>query len=188
MKYSDLAHYKHHSASISPRDLWVRTTTDGIQQASKSITTPSQSTQYGDDVLDLTAAEDGSGMWVPYQAKSAVWDYLGKRTWVASGPYSGCYFVVGRHAGRIFAAHVSCEAANDAGLEAWNESEMSNDILFTKKIGMAKEMPLGTTNAAAICFAHVAGATVKVTRIDVRTESAGGMSGAIFAVNELESD
>jgi hypothetical protein len=161
-----------------------------LQAASVPIALPSATSAYGDKILNLSKSVGGTGMWVPYQANSTVYGNLtGGQTWAASGPYSGCYFVVGRHDGKIFVAHVSCENQNDANVNYWDsKSGMTGDILFKKKIGMAANLPKGATNAAAIVFASVAGGTVSATRIDVKTSSAGGMSGLIFNVEALVSD
>ena len=189
MKHAQLAGFKHHTASISPRDMWVRTNTDTMQEAAKKIAGPSQTNDYGDGVLDLSASEQGTGVWIPYQAKSNVYGYLTSgQTWAASGPFSGCYFYLGRHADKIYAAHVSCEGPSDANVAEWEKSEFAKNALFKKKIGMAESLPLGSRGAAAVIFANVAGDNIEVTRVDIRTENAGSMSGMIFAVEKIESD
>jgi hypothetical protein len=189
MKLSDLAPYKHHQASISPQNLWVKTVPDEIQQAAVTIGRPSQTSSYQDAILDLKASGGGDGMWVPYQASASVYGYLdGGQTWAASGPYSGCYFVVGKHAGKTFVAHVSCENKNDSNVAAWEKSEFAKNILFKKKIGMATSLPMGSVGAAAIVFANVSSNSIEVTRVDIRTTSPGEMSGLIFNVTKLDSD
>ena len=111
----------------------------------------------------------------------------GGQSWAASAPFSGCYFEVGKLHGQIYAAHISCEGPGDPNVEEW-ESKPGKQVLFSSKISMALDLPVGATNVGAVVFASIEGETVEVTRVDVQTRSFGGMSGPIFNVSELKSD
>ncbi|MBU6258890.1 MAG: hypothetical protein KGL18_17965 [Burkholderiales bacterium] len=198
MKYGDLAKYRHAGVMMLKEPALSTLRAGGNpQQASIAVRRSTEESQRvisqvtGENLLQLIRDDAGDGLWVPYLAQKTVYGFLsGAQTWAASGPYSGCYFEVGRIDGRIYVAHISCEMKNDPNVAAWREApEMARkEVLFSKKIGMAAEFPLGTTNAATIVFADLAGGRVAATRVDVQTRSAGGMSGPIFGVEEITSD
>lgn len=198
MKYSDLIKYKHNGVMLVRESaLYTARSGGNPQEASIAIRQSSLESQQlvsrmtGENLLQLIQAEGGDGMWIPYLAGKSVYGFLsGSQSWAASGPYSGCYFEVGRLKGRIYVAHISCESKTDENVETWNNSPVmaGKEKLFSKKIGMADVLPLGTTNAATIVFADLSGGQVAVTRVDVQTKSAGGMSGPIFDVREITSD
>lgn len=149
------------------------------------------SSMLGAKVLAVTKRPSGDAVWIPYHAQASIYGYLeGGANVAMSGPFSGCYFEVGRHEGRLYAAHVSCENKTDPNVTDWlaGKGLAGREVLFRSKVGMSKSLPQGTTNAAAIVFAQIEGGAVKATRVDVQTQSAGGMSGPIFDVQELVSE
>ena len=198
MKYSDLIQYKHNGVMwVREPALYTARSGGNPQEASIAIRQSSLESRQlvsrvtGENLLQLIKAEDGDGMWIPYLAGRSVYGFLsGSQSWAASGPYSGCYFEVGRLKGRVYVAHISCESKDDVNVETWNHSPVmaGKEKLFSSKIGMAAVLPLDTTNAATIVFADLSGGKVSVSRVDVQTQSAGGMSGPIFDVREIASD
>ena len=198
MKFADLVKFKNTGKIAIPESTFQVARTGGstasIQESSFGIGLQGAKALklLGEpNLLALTKSASGEGMWVPYLAGRSVYGFLsGAQTWAASGPYSGCYFEVGKLKGRIYVAHISCEGATDPNVEAWKgASAMSGkQVLYSKKIGMARDLPAGATNVATIVFADIAGDTVSVTRVDVQTASAGGMSGPIFDVKQIDAD
>jgi hypothetical protein len=67
-------------------------------------------------------------------------------------------------------------------------SDLVKKVLFKKKSGMAKDLPKGTTNAAAVVFADIKDDAVEVTRVDIKTTAPGSMAGVVFDVTKLDSD
>jgi hypothetical protein len=190
MKYSDLIKYKGGEAAIAERSLSVLSAGAGPAQIA-SIGVSAGDSKAGKllGIPVLTVKAGGAdGLWIPYIANRTIYDYVsGGQSWVASGPFSGCYFEVGTHGGRTYAAHISCEGKNDPNVAAWDGVLPGRTVLFRAKIGMALDLPVGARNVAAVVFANIAGGAVEATRVDVQTKSAGGMSGPIFNVQAVAS-
>ena len=191
MKYSDLVKYKNGGGlEVNERTLSLKSA--GLADAqigSYAITAAADHNAaklLGAKVLKLGRADAGTGMWVPYIPNRTVYDYLsGAQTWAASGPFSGCYIEVGQKDGKVYVAHISCESRDDPNVAAWGDVLPGRTVLFSAKMSMSGNLPAGTTNAAAVVFASVAGGAVEVTRVDVQTLSAGGMTGPIFDVQKV---
>lgn len=193
MKYHDLIKFNHGTMQIDEKAVFGTVGEDTVQacngvalQEAESSITKQKMLFFKKSVytLELTAAE-GNGLWVPYRAKQSVYSLIGGKTWAASGPYSGCYFEVGKIGGLYYAAHISKESKIDPNLGEWDN--VAKTVLFRKKIGLSRSLPRGARGAAAIVFANFEGA-VSVTRVDVLTQSAGQMHGPIFNVQSLDSD
>ncbi len=141
----------------------------------------------GENVLSFGKA-DGGGVWIPYLPKASVYDFLnGGQTWFASGPFSGCWFEVGKLNGQYYAAHISCEGRNDVSKERFdaNGEVAGKEVLFCERIRMAEQIPDGCSFPQAIVFASITGDKLEVVRVDVRGSSFGSLSGAVFNVTQL---
>ena len=195
MKFANLINYKNAQMIINERNFAVArpklaTTHEAVIAVSFGDMGKAGAV-LGEKFLTVSKSGAGDAVWIPYLPKISVYGYLdGGQSVAVSGPFSGCYFEVGKHGGRVYAAHVSCEGKGDENVVEWLAGNGLADrtVLFRKKIGMAAALPDGATNAAAIVFAQIEGNNVTVTRVDVMTQSAGGMSGPIFGVSDLISD
>jgi hypothetical protein len=133
------------------------------------------------------AAGLGDGLWIPYLAKRTVYDFLtGGQSWFASGPFSGCWFEVGRANGRFYAAHISCEGSNDGSKESFvaDPGLGAREVLFSERIRTANNFPQGCF-PQAIVFASIKGAKVEVVRVDIQGKDYGSLSGEVFSVTKM---
>lgn len=192
MKYADLIKFKTGGhMHINERMLATARPGSEVQEAAipAKFGDPGKAgSMMGEKILTVAPSSAGDAAWIPYHAKCSIYGYLDAgKTVAVSGPFSGCYFEVGVHGGRIYAAHVSCEGSTDQNAKDWLDGKglTERTVLFRSKVGLSDTLPKGATNAAAIVFAQVDGNTVRATRVDVQTQSAGGMSGPIFDVKEL---
>jgi hypothetical protein len=169
---------------ISERDFWVEAEhhTTLNQEAAFSIgREEAKHDQHSPHILKLIKKAAGSGLWVPYITQKNVFGYVSTyHFWAASGPFSGCVFEVGEKDGRKYVAHLSRESKVDLNIEAWNEVK-GRRVLFTKKIDI-----LHQDAGATIVFANFHPLTV--TRVDIATKDAGGMTGQILKVEKLRTD
>lgn len=190
MKYSDLVKFKNGGMEIDEKGFSImRAGNQSSQIGIFGISAGSDSKAaqiLGTKVLKLSRSGGGTGVWVPYLANCTVYGYLtGGQTWAASGPFSGCYYEVGTSNGQVYVAHISCEERNDPNVEAWKSVLPNRTVLFSAKMSMSRNLPVGASNAAAIAFASISGGAVECTRVDVQTASFGGMTGPIFDVQPV---
>lgn len=136
--------------------------------------------------LDMKAGS-GSGFWVPYIEGRAVFGKNpGGKTWVASGPFSGCIFSIGKTAsGEIYAAHIAVQSGS-TGPDDWNayRDAQKLTIWYENKI----PLPSDTFFSGAYMFACFGSdGLTSLTRVDVNTGTKmGGSDGAIFNVKTLK--
>jgi len=128
----------------------------------------------------------GVGLWTPYSEGQAVIAYVsGSQTWVASGPFSGCEFAVGKAAdGRVFAAHIAKQSGSTAGedFQAYL-SKKKLTVWYWNRIPIPSE----TFYACTYVFAEFGGGGLtSMTRVNVRVTSMGGSDGSVFEVRKLK--
>lgn len=125
----------------------------------------------------------GAGHWIPYVESRAVIGYPAPATWVASGPFSGCTFSIGKTAdGRVYAAHIARQSGStgpddfaalrtSAGLQPWYEN--------------AIPLPSQEFYSGSYMFAKFgSGGITSLARVDVNVSPRmGGSDGTIFNVH-----
>ena len=125
------------------------------------------------------------GLWVPYATGKAVVGYAsGGQKWVASGPYSGCEFAIGRKGDRVFAAHIARESGS-SGVQDWKSYVETNNL----KIWYWNKIPLPSDKfyACSYIFAAVGKESVQsLVRVDVKVTTMGGGAGTIFNVKKFK--
>lgn len=128
----------------------------------------------------VTLTRGNRGLWIPYRAQVATYDFLGNYAWAASGPFSGCELAVGQHGDDIYVAHISVESRR---LEARNAFATwvrhAPQPMYMAPIRAARQ----TGNYA--CYAFVSVAPLEIVRMDVRTRTIGGTDGRIMAIEPL---
>jgi hypothetical protein len=140
-------------------------------------------------VQSISCSETGLGMWIPYIAKSTVFGELtAGQSWIASGQFSGCYMEVGKIEGRVYGAHISCENANDPNIAAWKAYQPKRTVLFSKKVGLANNLPVGTTQAHALVFLQILGESISAFRVDYIGAGDSQRFYKVFDVTKIESD
>ena len=132
-------------------------------------------------------AGSGTGFWVPYiEGKAVVGFNPGGKTWVASGPFSGCIFSVGKDSsGKIYAAHIAVQSGS-TGPADWDAYRSANKLTtwYENKI----PLPSDTFFSGAYIFACFGSdGLTSLTRVDVNTGSQmGGSNGTIFNVKKFK--
>jgi hypothetical protein len=120
------------------------------------------------------------GLWVPYSENQCVVGYASAgQTWLASGPFSGCHFAVGKAGdGRIFAAHVSKQSGS-TGPADWQRylGDHQLELWYSNAIPLPSE----TFYAASYMFVELGGGGIQsMNRLDVRVTTMGGGNGTVF--------
>ena len=154
----------------------------------------------GGKVVTLTADADSAslssgrgadtGLWVPYLPKNAVIGFVADgQTWMASGPFSGCEFVVGiekkgTSVGRVFGAHISKESGSDANavFKAYAEKNGLSAWYWNK-------MPMAEDSFATTCFVFAEFGDTGLTslnRVDIRVRTMGGSDGTVLRVKTFK--
>ena len=190
MKYHALKQLEGQQMNISARDMWHAgagvTNCAGIQV---SMAMPKASKLLGmANGLNVVKDPGGKGVWVPYLANKNFYAHIGAGcTWAASGPFSGCFFEIGKMGGKVYAAHVSNEGENSPNLPEWEKTQ--REVWFRAKIGMSPDLPKDAMGAAGVVFATGFGskAEVEVTRVDAMTMNPGSMVGPIFSVKRVDN-
>ncbi|MFT4538114.1 MAG: hypothetical protein ACI841_000325 [Planctomycetota bacterium] len=137
--------------------------------------------------LTKVASGADTGFWVPYvTAKACVGFASGAKAWIASGPFSGCEFAIGRRGsdGAIFAAHIARESGS-TGVADWEAYSAANDL----KVWYRNAIPLPDKGAysCSYVFARCEGNELKsLVRIDLRTPGMGGSDGTVFNVHTFK--
>lgn len=194
MRTNDLLRFKNAGKLVIPEKLFfaARTVHGDYPVQQKSIGMSRQNSKamavLGEDNVLAFTNNGLDGLWIPYLPKGTSWDVLtGGQRWLASGPYSGCYFEIGLIEGSIYGAHISCEGKDDASYEAFDKNPRmkGREILFSQRIRMTELIPEGCSSVEAIIFANFAGGIPQVTRVDIKTSNVGGLSGEIFSVTNL---
>jgi hypothetical protein len=129
---------------------------------------------------------DNNGLWVPYVEGQAVVGYAsGQQTWIASGPFSGCEFAVGKGGGRVFGAHIARQSGSTAQ-EDYKKYRSDNALQewYWNKIPMPESQGM----ACSYVFVILGGGGItSMARIDVAVTSMGGGNGKIMSVRTLKS-
>ncbi len=115
------------------------------------------------------------GAWAYYVTKGvAVTSATGGETWLASGPYTGCEFILGKKkGGGIYAAHFARESGSTAEKD-WNSRADSSSY---EQWARFKVSPTKDVNHCIIIFADCAGGgpqNVSITRVEVAITNFGG--------------
>lgn len=131
---------------------------------------------------------DGAGLWVPYIASCAVVGTMtGSQTWVASGPFSGCEFVVGKNkrAGVVYAAHLARDGNDSAVKKAYNDYRNANDLSewYWNRIPMPNAKAFSASYVFVLCGG---GGILHMTRVDVDVTAMGGYEGTIKNVHKFK--
>lgn len=141
------------------------------------------------NAVSLTKGEGSDpGLWVPYAETMAVVGYAtGGQTWAASGPFSGCEFIVGsnKKLGIPFAAHIARQSGSTA-VEDWKkyEAAQSLSVWYQNRI----PLPSDTFYACSYVFVQFGGTGIlSMVRLDVNVGNRmGGSDGVIFNVKTFK--
>jgi hypothetical protein len=138
-----------------------------------------------DNKARIERSEGGDGLWVPYAETKAVIGYVsGAQTWIASGPFSGCEFAVGKGEHQVFGAHIARQSGStaEADYKKYSEEHRLSEW-FRGKI----PMPDPTRFSCSYVFVKIgAGGILSMSRMDVNATKMGGSDGAITKAVLLE--
>jgi hypothetical protein len=137
--------------------------------------------------LELKPTSQGSGLWIPYVETRAVIGYMsGSEKWIASGPFSGCQFSIGKRItdNKIFATHIAMQSGSQA-LEHYHEYRNQHNLSewYWNKI------PLPDFSAYSCSYIFVYCNAIQITsmvRLDVHVKLMGGSDGQIYNVHKFK--
>lgn len=152
----------------------------------KPIVKAFEATIAGGGAIEVKAGA-GSGFWVPYvEGKAVIGFNPGGKTWVASGPFSGCIFSVGKNAkGEIYAAHIAVQSGS-TGPEDWEAYRKENKLTtwYENRIPLPSYDFYSGSHIFA-CFGS--DGLTSLTRVDVNTGATmAGSNGTIFNVKKFK--
>jgi hypothetical protein len=129
----------------------------------------------------------GAGLWVPYAETKAVVGYMtGSQIWVASGPFSGCQFAVGknRKTGIVFGAHIAQQSGSTAG-DDYRTYRTENDLSewYFNKVPMPNQLAFSCSYVFVVCGD---GGINHMARIDVDVTKMGGSDGTIRHAHQFK--
>jgi hypothetical protein len=142
------------------------------------------SLEVGDHVL-LSRNDEGDGLWVPYAEGKAVIGYMNEsQSWVASGPFSGCEFAVGKNKrdGRVFAAHIAKQSGS-TGTEDYQTYRTENDLSewYWNRIPLPNPDHYSCSYVFVIC--NSTDKIISMVRMDVDVRNMGGSDGTITHIH-----
>lgn len=140
-------------------------------------------------VLQRTELLPNSGIWIPYaETKSVVGqvDDSGGTTWLASGPFSGCEFVIGKNhtTNQIFAAHIAQQSGSTGSLD-YRKFRSSNNVTewYWNKISMPFDDRFSCNYLFVICNS---GGIISMNTLAVEVTSMGGSNGRIANIKNYK--
>lgn len=165
----------------------------GCQPASGVIEKEYGVSLTGGDSGSLTRDDDGGdGTWVPYAEGKAVVGYLRDGiSWIASGPFSGCKFSVGKDgSGKVFAAHIA-QQSGSTGEEDYSGYRGTKSLSewYWNKIPLPEVTVPNSLGACSYIFVILKddkSGIESMNRVDVNSPQMGSGNGTVTAVHTFK--